>query len=826
MLITYYSLLITIFLYSMLYTFFIIGGDFMLNKNRKLSKKGFSLIELMVAVAILALAIFGIFHAYSVGFMGMADARDRTVATNYLQEMIENYKNMNFNQVKSEPITVIPSTKFNRGAYVLNLEEVDGIVTLKKIIAQIRWMDRQGKIKTERASTTIYNKPATSEVGEGATKLVLYAQSYYTILPEHDVFLIAEIKDENGNIFDWDGPITFSVITDPPNSPQVGNITTTQPSPATNGVANCTFTAITGENVEGIERIQALAIIGGEELTDTVNIRVTTGPVGIIIAPATEDDKILPAGETSNINLTVVKADYSTPIEYNSPITLSTDIGSLGILSITTIPSVPTEGITFSFTSNGTPGIVEITASAPDLDMGYTEITFTGPPASILITPEKKSIYPGEDIDVTITLVDENNIPVSFNGDVNLTVSPVYGNFNNDTLSFTGQSSLNTTIFTANPDAPPGEKITLQATNGSITGSVQLTILSLLTPYYLDIEVYPFSVNLDGGENSTTVTAKIYDDSGSKIVTTYNNTINFISMKDGSSFGSFSPSDYEVPVDGEVEVTLSSDDPGTTTITASSGELVLRPEGGREVVFYSSPHHIELSADPLSIEADGHETSIITATVCDADGNRVANYGQGGDKSITFTTDKGGFPDNSDLTTITKGIFDEGQVSVALSSIEIGTATISASSSDGSIINGEISIDLTGDIPSFLTLGDITNWDDYRISFDLTVTGSQLYLTSIDVEWDNIHAVLNYIKIYSPYDESDENSLEINSGGSSSPYKNAGIEDILTIEKKSTIYLHFGNVSNAAAKMKNKNVTVTLTDEDGIEYPPLSFKIP
>ena len=45
--------------------------------------KGFSLIELMVAVVILAIAILGIFLAFNSGWMGMANARDRTVATNY-----------------------------------------------------------------------------------------------------------------------------------------------------------------------------------------------------------------------------------------------------------------------------------------------------------------------------------------------------------------------------------------------------------------------------------------------------------------------------------------------------------------------------------------------------------------------------------------------------------------------------------------------------------------------------------------------------------------------------------------------------------------------
>jgi len=46
-----------------------------LRSYRSNLNKGFSLIELMVAVAILAMVIFGIFLAFSTGFQGMADAR-------------------------------------------------------------------------------------------------------------------------------------------------------------------------------------------------------------------------------------------------------------------------------------------------------------------------------------------------------------------------------------------------------------------------------------------------------------------------------------------------------------------------------------------------------------------------------------------------------------------------------------------------------------------------------------------------------------------------------------------------------------------------------
>ena len=194
----------------------------------------------------------------------------------------------------------------------------------------------------------------------------------------------------------------------------------------------------------------------------------------------------------------------------------------------------------------------------------------------------------------------------------------------------------------------------------------------------MDIFAYPLSVNLGDGENSTKITAKIYDDSGSKKATTYKTPITFVAKdKNGIDFGVFSNNGV-IPNGGEVEVYLSSNIAGTATITASSGDLILTPEGGIEIVFYESAHHIVLSADPDVIEADGNTTSIIKATICDSGGNKVANYVG----SITFATTWGIFPDSGIVgqKTITVGGFGEGEVWVELSSNVPGEATITASS--------------------------------------------------------------------------------------------------------------------------------------------------
>jgi len=117
---------------------------------------GFSLIELMVAVSILALAIFGIFHAYSAGFMGMADAKDITMATNYAREKMEEIKNKPFGKIEPESPadihTDVPGTKFQRKVKVDEIE--DG---LKKVTTTVSWTNRNEQPKTVTLETLIYN---------------------------------------------------------------------------------------------------------------------------------------------------------------------------------------------------------------------------------------------------------------------------------------------------------------------------------------------------------------------------------------------------------------------------------------------------------------------------------------------------------------------------------------------------------------------------------------------------------------------------------------------------------------------------------------------
>ena len=803
-----------------------------LRAKRRSNLSGFSLIELMVAVTILVMAIFGIFHAYSTGFMGMVDARDRTVATNYLRETIEDFKNMNFNKVKDEPITLIPGTKFHRGSIVLDLEKKGEVVTLKKVITQVRWMDRKGNIKTEEASTILYNKPDTSEVSD-AGGIILYATPYYTILPKKTVDLTAEIKDENGNtINDWEGDITFSIITAPPNDTPVGHI---NPDPqtvhTTNGTASIIFYAIDVEesvSVEGIEKIQASAnLTEVGEVTDTVNIRVSTGAVGIILEPV-EGDEILPTDETATINVTVVKADYITPTAYDGDITLSTT--GPGTLSNNTINGVPSGQTTVTLTSTGTPGVVEITASAPDLDMGYTEVAFTGAPKSILVSSEKKSIYPDEETTITVTIVDENNKPVVFgaSGDskiVTLSAAPDYGIFDDNSnpinLTFEGESSK-TCVFKASSVGEFPQEITITA-NDSIgelnAGSTKINILSPLVAHHIDVTFDPSIIELDDDPiEPSEITAIMKSEEGDIVYG------NFITFKITNGVGSFSSnvSNLETTLTGGMATaTLYPYDVTSTTIAyieIYSNDLESNSEGPLgnpenpvkiEVLFHqvSAPHHIILVANPSYIFIGG-ESSTITATIVDEFEVPVNCTGD-----ITFSIIEGGdFGELIGSTTVE--LDNASQATIILSSkdtagdVEImAEANITSPSTVTLLSTITVSVK---EVTLILVDGTVNYWSGFIIiTFNIEIDGPNLNLINMEIVWNKDISFLNEIGIKTPSTDASYDRI-IDTGDALSPYTKYNINQIL-LPGESTIRLTFSK------NMNNVPVEVTFYTDLG-EY--------
>jgi len=129
--------------------------------NKGSNLNGVSLIELMIAVGILVMAIFGIFHTYSVSFMGMADARDITVATNYAREAMEEIKNKTFEIIEISEGTRTPiddeKGKFSILATVQN-EIIDTAekTDLQRVITTVSWKNRKGETKEVKLEMLVY----------------------------------------------------------------------------------------------------------------------------------------------------------------------------------------------------------------------------------------------------------------------------------------------------------------------------------------------------------------------------------------------------------------------------------------------------------------------------------------------------------------------------------------------------------------------------------------------------------------------------------------------------------------------------------------------
>lgn len=788
----------------------------------------------MVAVVILVMAIFGIFHAYSVGFMGMADSRDRTVATNYMREIMEDIKNTDFDAIKKKEGTdfiFISGKKFTK--YVTVDETRDNI---KKVSTIITWDNDTKRVQSDMLVHFV-------KTTAGAPTRIMLVANPYNILTvgddDNESIITAVVKDAKGNtVTAYNGEITFSItVGDTLGSLQ--NNSTTYTVSSVKGVATTTFTASnTGKG-------EVIIIASANELADdSVTIKITDPGEAVkinltnyVVVVEEEIEKLfMIPGSTSKITATIVDAAGDPVLGIkDGMIFIVSDLGSLDNL----FDSVENSGIaTIELTSSDTPGTITVTASINVSEIGVISgviNVITG--GKIYLSTSSTTIPIYESSEITVTTKDVRGVPINYIGTIKLSVESTGGSgsgtLSSSSVTFNGTTSAEKVTFTARGEGD----VNIEAYDSAPileegdTVILPLTISPFLVPDYIEVYANPSSIKARS-EDFSTITARVKD--AHKItITSYTDTIVFKTTE-----GSFSNEDMISKIStGDAGVTYKD---GIATVKlyppmdgeARTAEIkVFSPPiephlitGSTEVGFYIAADRIKLVANPQRIEviSGNPNACIITATIKDEEGNTVSDY----DGKVKFSIVSGDAKfalKGSTLVTVVNG---EAQI-VLRSGSSSGTVGVEATSSykkedgDQKVIDGYlnipvgISLDLANNIVFYF------NEEISTVSFDIDVQGADLLLEEMQVSWDDSNGETLIIIEIDPNSTGNsviypDTSTPISSG------ELINIEEMITLfEGTSNVKMYFNAEAN---NMSGKSMEVIFNPNSG-NY-PVEFTIP
>nr|WP_178386096.1 Ig-like domain-containing protein [Pseudomonas aeruginosa] len=205
--------------------------------------------------------------------------------------------------------------------------------------------------------------------------------------------------------------------------------------------------------------------------------------------------------------------------------------------------------------------------------------------------------------------------------------------------------------------------ITASAVDGSSNITVDL-VADTATARVVGLTASAAEITANGVEEST-LTATVQDVRGNTVGSGV--TVNW-----STTLGSLSATSSVTDVNGRAVVKMASIQAGTATVTASA----TAGSANTQVLATadeSSARVVQLTASRSSITADGADTSTLTATLADANGNTV-----GAGVSVAWVSTIGILSAGSTPTDV------NGQAVVTLSGIEAGTATVTASGAGGS----------------------------------------------------------------------------------------------------------------------------------------------
>ena len=671
----------------------------MLKIKRILSKKGFTLVELMVAVAILAIAAIGIFQAYTTGFQAMADSKDRTVATNIAQKKLEEIKN---------------SVKVAYPYYNIETQELNGktftiIVTtkvpppkpnLEQVIVTVSWKNRNGIEKNVQLETLVYDLKIEYNVpGPDVGQIDLSANT--TALT---CCVTSETSNITAELFDKSDP-KQRVPSGTPVSFQVNN-GSVNPEFTVTDASGKAYTTLTINNTN-------LSIVTATSGLASDQLQVTCTPKANKIDLSANPYAIIPGGKSTitatvtdtcgNIISEEVTVDFVTDQGYfdNEEGKVSTSIKTIeGVATVDLY--IETSGVTATVTGTVTPA-----EGTPFSD--FTTVLCTD--YSIKVTAVPDSINPGGDNDTsTITAVLTQSVG-----------SPAVGK----TISFTtdnDKGSLSAT--TATTDINGEAVVTLFSLSGgdiaTITASytfgditISDTTIVQCTEYIIKIKAEPNKIIPDGHSTITvTLTNYLGGPAPDKLVKFYTTKGK---LKDASMY-------------------TNSSGIATTTLTLSNVNAGEVANVSTTFGYTSDSVPVEciafilvLTAVPTSITPGG--SSEITATLTNYSGIPQSS------ETINFTTDYGSFTETGGTATTDAS----GKAIVHLTLNTSGTTAIVTATYGAA--KATVSVRCLG---TFIRLNDPPNITIYNnniyVRFDLYLHGGPLVIDKVKIEWETSHS--------------------------------------------------------------------------------------
>ena len=680
---------------------------------RNQNQKGFSLVELMIALTILAFFAVGIVSAFSGAFQAMADSKHRTVAINLAQKEIEEIRNTPNREEypfykKEEPLLIdgieytiikVASERDGEGSEEKAENVADFFVT-------VSWYNRNGVQNDVRLATLVYNLKTKIEELPELSKIILSADPTEMICCQEDQIsiLTAEVFDkEGGRLVPSGTPVSFTTNAE-------GSLKRDY------GLTDSIGVATTELTIKSINPATATASAGATK-SNTVTVSCNAVPYEIIVSA---NKSTMVPGETQIITATVKDSCGNNLSNKTGQVTVTftTDYGyfdnspSTKTKNISTVNGVAT--IRLHMNNSGENATITGTVTPKEGDLFYEplidSVEVFCSDYSIAITAQPSTIFPNETSLITVTLAQASGqIPsgqlITFNTNIG-------------TLSATSKTIDSTGKAYVNISNVPGSKTAtitaeyLVPNAGGRTVSASTDVKSV--QFRLTVEANPTSIIPDG---SSTITATLTDYQGNPA---RDHLINFFTTE-GTLDG------YSVYTDssGKARSVLSG---LTAGLKADITAALSAADGINETVSVTCIDYVlTLTANPANITAGG--TSTITATLKNYRGV-AQSY-----KSVTFTTDIGTFSNNQ--KTFTANTNQNGVATATLTINTSGTTATITATSEGAVATTTVTC--TNIYIALATPSNISLSNGRRdIRFDLRLYGGPLTVNRVRAEWTDI----------------------------------------------------------------------------------------